>query len=107
MTKPHEHGTDRKNETGDDFASDYGHMKKSLGKLQDDVSHLLENTLDAGRSGAAALRHRAASAVSDAKDRYVTGSIEHLGEVISEHPITSAAVALGVGYILAKMMSRR
>ena len=119
---------DVKADARDRLASDFDQLKNNFGQLKDDVATILKNALGAGRSGVAGAKDQAASTASSyydqargtassyadqAKDAYEDyrargqQQVQHVGEQITEHPLASAAIAFGVGFVLAKIMTKR
>jgi len=95
------------------MSDDFEHLKSSFGQLRSDVVELLTQAVGVGRTGAYMARNGANSAVdavkerlSDLKDRGAerVADVEHR---IEENPLTSALIAFGVGFILAKILTRR
>jgi ElaB/YqjD/DUF883 family membrane-anchored ribosome-binding protein len=100
-------------ETNGNFSADMESLKKNFGQLRADLTQLVGTALGAGKTGAGALREKAHSAVDGVKhglegvrDRG-SESIESLEKKIAERPLTSALIALGVGYMLGRLFSRR
>jgi ElaB/YqjD/DUF883 family membrane-anchored ribosome-binding protein len=106
MTKTSQHHEPSTNARTRRFSSDLETLKGSFADLRDDVSRLLDNTLGTGKSGAGVLKDRAATAVGDLKDRGAE-SVDKLGQKIGERPLLSAAIALGIGFILAKLLTTK
>ena len=116
MTKTNEQPTDAKHEAldpRDNLASDLETLKTSFAQLRDDLSRLLDNTLDTGKNGAGRLKARAAAGVVDIEDRLADlkdrggESLDKFGRKIGERPLLSAAIALGIGFVLARLFSPR
>jgi ElaB/YqjD/DUF883 family membrane-anchored ribosome-binding protein len=95
------------------FAADLESLKKSFGQLRSELTHLVGNAVGAGKSGAGALREKAHDAVDGVKHglgairEKGSESFESLEQKIAERPLTTALIALGVGYMLGKLFSRR
>jgi|SRR5208282_5108244 len=89
MIRAHEHHAEK------DFSSDLEALHDSFANLRDDVAKLVDNAVGAAKDGAGALKDRGAD------------SYEQVGRKIGENPMLSTAIAFGVGFILAKMLSRR
>ena len=110
MTKTDEHHVD---EAKDRFSSDFETLKSSFAQLRDDVTQLLGNTLGTGKSGAGMIKDRAATAAVDLKDRlgdlkdYGVDSVEKYGQEIGKRPLLSVAIALGIGFVLAKLLTEK
>lgn len=96
----------KKPEAGEDFSTDYKELKKTIEQLQGDLSKLVSRTVSAGRSGVAALRSQAGGAIGDVGEKY-SESVEKLGDSIADHPLTAAAIAVAVGFVLGKLFTRR
>jgi ElaB/YqjD/DUF883 family membrane-anchored ribosome-binding protein len=106
MSKTNEHHTEGKDHKTDHFSSDLKTLQSNFTQLREDVTELLNNAVGTARSGAGAIKDRAASAVGNLKDRG-SDSFEQVGERIGERPFVSAAIAFGAGFIAAKLLSRR
>jgi ElaB/YqjD/DUF883 family membrane-anchored ribosome-binding protein len=113
MSKISDDSGDLKDEAGDRLSRDLDGLKNSFAQMREDVTKLLEHALDTGKHGAGVVKDRASSAVSDVKDclgefkdRGVD-SIEQIGQKIGENPLASTAIAFGIGFILAKLLSKR
>ena len=106
MTKTNEHPADSKTESTDRFSSDLETLKSSFSQMREDMTRILENTLGTGKSGAGMLKERASNAATDLQD-YSSESIEKFGQRIGERPLLSAAIALGIGFVLAKLFTSR
>ena len=107
------HSADTKDESGDHFASRLEALKSSFAQLREDVTKLLANALDTGKDGAGTLKDHASTAVGDVKDRLTeikdrgVESVERVGHKIGEHSLMSAAIAFAVGFVLAKLLTKR
>jgi ElaB/YqjD/DUF883 family membrane-anchored ribosome-binding protein len=121
MHKTNDAQTEVSDDSKERFSSDFDQLKSSFAQLREDVSKLVGNTLGTGKSGAEMLKDRAAGAVGDLKDRAADAvgdlkdrvddgkeriheSFDRLGKKISERPLTSAAIALGIGFLLARLL---
>ena len=120
MTKTNEHHAEVNDETRDRFASDIETLKSSFAQLRDDLTKLIDSTLGTGKNGAGMLKDRASTAVVDLEDRMDdlkdrmgelkdcgVESVERIGQKIGERPVLSAAIALGIGFVLAKLFATR
>lgn len=113
MTKTNEQHTEVKDEPKDRFSSDLETLKNSFTQLRGDVTKLLDNTLGTGKSGAGMLKDRASSVAIDLRDRVGdledrgVDSVERLGRKISDNPLLSAAIAMGIGYVAARLFTLR
>jgi len=102
-----------KNEAAQKFSGDLDNLKQSFGQLRTDVMKIVRDAMGVGRDGADSLKDQAGSAVHDVKDRLnrlkdqganQLNAVEHK---IEENPIPSALIAFGVGFIVAKLLTRR
>ena len=113
MIKTNERDAEAKVESQDRFSSDFETLKSSFAQLRDDVTNLLKNSVGTGKSGAGVLQNRASTAVVDLKDRLGdlkecgVESVEKIGQKIGERPLLSAAIALGIGFVLAKLLTTK
>ncbi|MCE9590051.1 MAG: DUF883 C-terminal domain-containing protein [Planctomycetes bacterium] len=75
--------------------TDIDKIKHDIGKLRDDFSGLLNTAAKAGKHSVAQAKELGGEAV------------EAVQEKISERPITSVLIALGVGALIGALVSRR
>lgn len=107
---------DVKDESRERLSADLEQLKSSFSQLKDDVAHLVRTSVGAGKASMHAARSQAGSsvgsAVDDVKDHIQDFTergqkkVEHFGELVSERPLTSALVAFGVGFVIAKLLHR-
>jgi ElaB/YqjD/DUF883 family membrane-anchored ribosome-binding protein len=95
-----------KDKSTDRLSSDLAELKSSFGQLREDVTTLLKNASGTAKSAAGMLKDRAASAALDLKHRGVE-SVERVEHKIGQKPLLSVAVALGIGFVLAKLFMRK
>jgi ElaB/YqjD/DUF883 family membrane-anchored ribosome-binding protein len=113
MIETNRHHAVVKDDSKDRFSSDLEALKSSLAQLHKDVTNLIGNTLGTSVSGAEALKDRAADAVGALKDRVVDGKdrvvdwVEELEQKIGQRPLMSAAIAIGVGFFLGKLLKSK
>ncbi len=93
-------------DVSNDFTSDIDTLKKSFSQLREDVSDLLSNAAGAGRSGANNMLGNVKHRLSDLRDRGAE-QVESIEESIADHPVTSALILFGIGYITAHLLRRR
>jgi ElaB/YqjD/DUF883 family membrane-anchored ribosome-binding protein len=108
--------SDVKDEAGK-MSSDFDNLKQSFNQLRTDVMTLMRDALGVGKTGASSLGGSAqaavGSAVSGLKER--ANRLRDLGadqmhsveQKIEDNPMTSALIAFGVGFVLAKLLTRR
>lgn len=106
-----------KDEAREKLSGDLDELKNSFGKLRSDVMTLLNDALGVTKSRASSVKDTVSTqtgeAVDVAKERLQDWqakgeeSVEALGQKIGENPVTSALIALGVGFILAKLLTRK
>jgi ElaB/YqjD/DUF883 family membrane-anchored ribosome-binding protein len=97
--------------------NDLHELKSNFRQLKSDFATIVANAVGATKSSAKgsvdAARDQANAAVGKARDGYEdlkakgTDQYEHLGQIIGEKPVVSALVAFGVGFVLAKFLTRR
>lgn len=95
MPETKEQHNDTHAHTHENFSADLESLHNSFSQLRDDVTHLMSNAVGTAKSGADALKDRGAE------------SVEQLGDKIGEQPILSAAIVFGLGFIVAKLLSRK
>jgi ElaB/YqjD/DUF883 family membrane-anchored ribosome-binding protein len=106
-----------KDEARDKLSADLAELRASFGKLRSDVMTLLHDAMGvgktAGRTSADVAKDQASAAydtvkgkVEDLKDRG-TEQMEVLSHKIEQNPMTSALIALGVGFLVAKILTRK
>jgi ElaB/YqjD/DUF883 family membrane-anchored ribosome-binding protein len=97
--------------------SDLRDLKNNFNQLKNDVSTIVANAVGATKSSARGsvdvARDQANAAVERARESYEelkakgTDQYAHLGQLVGDRPVTSALVAFGVGFVLAKFLTRR
>jgi ElaB/YqjD/DUF883 family membrane-anchored ribosome-binding protein len=106
------HRAPRHNSTNG-VAAEVESLKHGFTQLRADVVDLFGHAFGAGKSGAAAIGDSATDAMEGLKDKVAdlkkrgVNSVESIGDKIGEHPISSALIAFGVGFVLAKLLHRR
>jgi ElaB/YqjD/DUF883 family membrane-anchored ribosome-binding protein len=111
--KKHVTGADNEQavlDPSDRFAADIDTLKASAAQLRSDVVNLVGDAVDAGKSGAVVAKDCTFDAVGGLKNRltdFKDKSVESTQATLSEHPLATAFIALGVGFILAKIFSRK
>lgn len=99
------------------FAQDIEGLKDGVSQLRSDVSELAQTAMHAGHTGTAAVQDLAGKAVEGVTDmvnervaslkKSSQRTLKTVTGQIAEYPVASTLIALGVGYILAKFMSRK
>jgi ElaB/YqjD/DUF883 family membrane-anchored ribosome-binding protein len=88
---------------------DSGELKDELQALKGEVSRLLsakgEGIFDASRTHAEALADQIKAALNDLGET-LSEQEEHLGDVVSERPITTLASAFALGVVVGFMLRR-
>jgi ElaB/YqjD/DUF883 family membrane-anchored ribosome-binding protein len=87
-------------------AEDFEALKDSVFQLRSDVDAILTSAVGVGKSSVTALKETAAGAVEDLKDQGQLAAVA-LEKRIARNPLGTAAVAVGIGFILAKLMRRK
>jgi ElaB/YqjD/DUF883 family membrane-anchored ribosome-binding protein len=106
-------GSSSKSDSSSDVSHEIEAIKDGLGQLRDDVVELFGHALGAGRSSASAAKDTATESIERVKQRFYdlkdrgADQVSEFEEMISEYPIRSALIAFGVGYLFAKLFSRR
>jgi ElaB/YqjD/DUF883 family membrane-anchored ribosome-binding protein len=88
------------------FASDIDGLKNSLGQLRTDLNRLLNSALGMGKSSAADAVGGLKDRVNELKDKSADYT-EALEQKITDNPLASTLVAIGIGFILAKLITRK
>ena len=88
---------------------DSGELKDELQALKGEVSRLLnakgEGIFDASRTHAEALADQIKAALNDLGET-LSEQEEHLGDIVSERPITTLASAFTLGVVVGFMLRR-
>jgi ElaB/YqjD/DUF883 family membrane-anchored ribosome-binding protein len=88
---------------------DSGELKDELQALKGEVSRLLnakaEGIFDASRTHAEALADQIKAALNDLGET-LSEQEEHLGDIVSERPITTLASAFALGVVVGFMLRR-
>ncbi|HVT90197.1 MAG TPA: hypothetical protein VHD56_15200 [Tepidisphaeraceae bacterium] len=86
--------------------SELDSLKDSVSQLREDVMDVVENTVDAGKARASQAMSGVTSRITDMKDMG-NDQLELIGKRIGERPLASAAIAVGIGFILAHLLGRK
>ena len=106
-----------KDEATERLSEDYESLRDGMTQLRSDVVELISHAFGLGKSSASSLgssvKDRASDAMECLKDEISQmrkrggEQVEAVGKRIEDHPIASTAIAFGVGFILAKLVSRK
>jgi ElaB/YqjD/DUF883 family membrane-anchored ribosome-binding protein len=97
---------------GTPFNQDLHKLNDGLHTLRTDVGNVAHEAGDALRSGAAQVQQRAGHAVDVAKEnihdaeKYVANAADSLKELVVRNPVTSVAIAAGVGLLIGSLFLR-
>ncbi len=88
---------------------DQGQLKDELQALKSEVSRLLDTTgegiFDASKTRAEALADQIKAALNDLGET-LSEQEEHIGDIVSERPITTLASAFALGVVVGFMLRR-
>jgi ElaB/YqjD/DUF883 family membrane-anchored ribosome-binding protein len=102
-------GTDGKDALNSDFET----LKRSFNQLRTDLTSLVGSALGAGKTSAHVVKDKAEAAVDGVKHQLHNlkdkgaESAEAIEQKISDHPLTSIVIAFGVGFMVARFLSRK
>jgi len=100
-------------ESSKELARDFERMKANFSDLRNDISKLMSGAMSIGRDTKNVASDKASSAYSSAKDgaSHLQDSsrdvLLKLEDRIRENPTTSALIALGAGYLVARLFRSR
>jgi ElaB/YqjD/DUF883 family membrane-anchored ribosome-binding protein len=92
---------------------DLENIKSSFNQLREDVAGLLGQAFGLGKHGAGAAREAGVDAMEALKDRLgdLKGQgmkrVETFERKIEDNPLPAALIAFGIGFVIAKVLSRR
>jgi ElaB/YqjD/DUF883 family membrane-anchored ribosome-binding protein len=95
------------------FSSDLESLKKSFAQLRTDLTGLVSSALGAGKTSAHIVKEQAAAAADGVKHKlhdlkdHGSETAQAFERKIAERPIASILIAFGVGYVVARMFSRK
>lgn len=113
-----------RNKARDRFVQDIDGLKENLSQLKDDLHRMFDDAVGTGRAGARVVGDQANQAYDSAREQAQwaydrarknarelkergADQVDMLGEKIAQNPLTAAAIAFGVGFIISRFMSRR
>ena len=101
-TKNHSHSDAASDGTSAELES----LKEAFSHLRKDVMQVLEGAVGVGKSGASDVIDNAKSRLHDLRES--GGSrVNEIGKRIEESPFAATAIALGVGFLIAKLFRHR
>jgi ElaB/YqjD/DUF883 family membrane-anchored ribosome-binding protein len=116
-SKPAHHANRITDDHQPSFVHDLTGLKDSITQLRTDVAGLMQTAAHAGQTGAAAVQDQAGQALQGLSQTVAAGltglkktsgrSAKAVTRQIQQRPVTSALVAVGMGYVLARYFSRR
>jgi ElaB/YqjD/DUF883 family membrane-anchored ribosome-binding protein len=98
--------SDLASEAKDRMSADLESLKDSFSQLRKDVIYVLEGAVGVGKSSASGAVDGVKSRLSDLKDAG-DSQVATLEKRIKKNPLAAAAVAFGIGVIVAKVMNLR
>ena len=90
----------------DRVSKDMEVLKDAIAQLRKDVMNAIESASGSGGSHQASLFSRATSHLSEIKENG-EAKIAALEKSIEENPLAATAIAVGIGFILGKLIGRR
>lgn len=97
----------------DRMTDDLESIKSSFTQLREDVAGLLGQAFGLGKHGAGAAKEAGVDAMDALKERLgdLKGQgfkrVESFERTIEDNPLPAALVAFGIGFVVAKLISRR
>lgn len=94
------------------FSDDLEALRSSFTDLKTDLTKIIHDAVATGRESAHVVGGRASDAMSGVKDQASalkdksSETLEALGDKIGENPVASTLVAFGVGFLIAKLLTR-
>jgi ElaB/YqjD/DUF883 family membrane-anchored ribosome-binding protein len=95
------------------LSSELETVKEGFAQLRQDVVDLFSQAFGLGRSSAYAAKQGATDAVESLKERLAdlkdrgAERLEVVEKKIEDNPLPAALIAFGVGFVLAKILTRR
>lgn len=96
-----------------EVAGEVDALKSSIGQLRSDVVELFNHAFGIGRGGAHAAKDVANDAMDELKSKIADlndrgkDQIAAMGTKIEQNPVPAALIAFGIGFVAAKLFSRR
>jgi ElaB/YqjD/DUF883 family membrane-anchored ribosome-binding protein len=108
---------DLKDEATDRLSDNKENFTSAFDQLRHDVVDLISHAFGVGKNTASeamgSVKDHASDAMDTLKDQIShlrekgTDQVQAVGKKIEDNPITATAIAFGVGFILAKILSRK
>ncbi|RMD86609.1 MAG: hypothetical protein D6807_09360 [Alphaproteobacteria bacterium] len=89
-----------------DFTTEIDAIKGDVSKLREDMKALVEAVGETLEERGEEARARAAERLKAARERGEE-SLDELGKSIEQHPLTAVLTALGIGFLVGALVSRR
>ncbi|HUB26487.1 MAG TPA: hypothetical protein VL992_13755 [Tepidisphaeraceae bacterium] len=99
--------------TDNGISKELENLKKSFTQLRSDLTSLVGNALGAGKSGVHVVKDQANAVVDGAKSKLHdlkdkgAESAEAIEQKIADNPLISVLLAFGIGFLLARMFTRK
>lgn len=81
-------------------------LADGMGQLKDDASNMAKTAVKTAQAGMTEVKETARRSLTAAK-RTGTEHLEAIADKVSDRPLTSLALAVGVGVLIGMVMSRR
>jgi len=108
---------DLKNDATNRVSENAENFHSAFDQLRHDVTDIISHAFGIGKSSASdavgSVKDRANEAMDSVKDQISSlrdrgnDQVQAVGKKIEDNPIASTAIAFGVGFILAKLLSRK
>lgn len=85
------------------FTGEMDQLKSDIARLKDDFRKILDDSLSVARAGTGSAKNTLNNKFSDVQERGQE-AVKSLEEMIEERPLTSLAIAAGVGFLLGKLL---
>jgi len=105
--------TNQVSDSAEGTSAELDGIKTSFTQLRQDVVELFSHAFGLGRGAAEGAKESASDAVENLKSRLAdlrergADQVSAVGKKIEENPMPAALIAFGVGFVVAKLLSRR
>lgn len=89
-----------------DLSRDIGRLRSELAELRRDITGYSRHAGNSGRERRDELLERAERFGSRAREQ-MTRAEERLGETVGERPLVALLAAIGIGFLIAKLLEMR